>query len=63
MAHKKLTRCEVSARKMFEQRCKEGIRPLMFALDRCANGEYVSPFTEQAWKWYFAGIADADGAF
>jgi len=54
---------ENSARKMFEQYCREGTRPLMYNLTRVAGGEYASPFTEWAWKIYWKGINDADGAF
>jgi hypothetical protein len=54
---------ESSARKMFEQRCIEGTRPFMYSLEKVANGEYVSIFTNEAWKWYWRGINDSDGAF
>ena len=54
---------ENAARKMFEQRCSEGTRPVMFNLTQVANGEYASIFTEMAWKWYWAGMNDRDGAF
>ncbi len=52
-----------AARGMFEQYCKEGVRPLMYDLTRLAGGEYASPFTEWAWKIYWKGINDAGGAW
>jgi hypothetical protein len=54
---------EQSTRKMFEQYCKEGIRPMMYDLTRLAGGEYASCFTEWAWKIYWKGINDSDGAW
>ena len=53
----------LAARGMFEQYCKEGVRPLMYDLTRLAGGEYASPFTEWAWKIYWKGINDAGGAW
>ena len=58
-----MTECEKSARKMFEQICSEGTRPMMYHLKQTASGEYVSKFTEEAWKWYWKGINDSAGAF
>ena len=54
---------EAVARKLFAMYCKEGIRPLMYDLTQVANGEYVSEFTENAWKCYWRGMNDASGAF
>ena len=54
---------EISARKMFSQYCSEGIRPMMYDLTQTASGEYVSPFTEWAWKLYWKGINDSAGAW
>jgi hypothetical protein len=54
---------ENSARRMFEQYCREGIRSKMYDLEQCANGDYVSPFTQWAWKFYWKGINDSDGAW
>jgi hypothetical protein len=54
---------ERSARKMFEQYCKEGIRPMMYDLTQLAAGGYVSCFTQWAWKIYWKGINDSDGAW
>lgn len=54
-------RIEIAARGMFEQYCREGIRPKMYDLEQTASGEYVSPFTEWAWKLYWKGINDAAG--
>jgi len=54
---------ETAARKLFEIYCKEGIRPLMYDLTQCANEEYVSPFTERAWKCYWRGMKDSHGAY
>lgn len=54
---------EAAARKLFEVYCSEGVRPLMYNLQQCANGEYVSPFTEWAWQCYWRGINDSHGAF
>lgn len=53
-----MTANEKVFRPMFEKSCKEGVRPLMYNLKQCANGEYVSPFTENAWKNYWRGIND-----
>ena len=54
---------EKAARKLFEMYCGEGVRPLMYDLTQTASGEYVSPFTEMAWKNYWRGMNDAPGAF
>jgi hypothetical protein len=54
---------ESSARQMFEQYCRDGIRPKMYDLTKTASGEYVSCFTEWAWKIYWKGINDSAGAF
>lgn len=54
---------EKVARKLFEMYCKEGIRPMMYDLTQTASGEYVSCFTEWAWKCYWRGMNDAHGAF
>lgn len=54
---------EKSARRMFEQSCRDGIRPMMYNLTRVAGGEYASCFTEWAWKLYWKGINDSEGAF
>lgn len=54
---------EKAARRLFEQYCKEGIRPKMYDLTRLAGGEYASCFTEWAWKIYWKGINDSHGAF
>lgn len=43
------------ARKVFELWCKEGVKPLWYDLTQCANSEYVSPYTEFAWKAFKAG--------
>jgi hypothetical protein len=54
---------EIAARELFEQYCKEGVRPLMYNLTQTASGEYVSHFTEWAWKIYWKGINDSQGAY
>jgi hypothetical protein len=45
-------------RHMFERYCREGTRPYLYALKRLAGGEYVSHFTEEAWKVYWRGVND-----
>ena len=47
---------EAAARKLFEVYCSEGVRPMMYNLTQTASGEYVSQFTEWAWKLYWKGI-------
>lgn len=42
-------------RKAFETWAQEGTKPLMYPLLMCAGGEYVSPFTEHAWRAFKAG--------
>jgi hypothetical protein len=39
----------------FEKRMGEGVRIFIYDLTRLAGGEYISPFTEIAWKEYLAG--------
>jgi hypothetical protein len=46
---------EKKARAEFEFWTREGVKPIWYSLDQCANGEYVSPYTENAWKAFFAG--------
>jgi hypothetical protein len=46
---------EAACRRAFEKWAKEGTKPFMYPLKQVANGEYVSPFTEQAWRAYKAG--------
>jgi hypothetical protein len=50
---------EAAARKLFEVYCSEGVRPMMYNLTQTASGEYVSQFTEWAWKLYWKGMNDA----
>jgi hypothetical protein len=45
-------------RKHFEKYCKEGTRPYLYTLDILPCGEYVSHFTEDAWKIYLRGWND-----
>lgn len=49
-------------RAAFERYCVEGTRPHMYSLTRLAGGEYVSHFTEEAWKIYKRGWYDYAGA-
>jgi hypothetical protein len=53
---------EKVARKLFEKYCGEGTRRLMYDLTQTANGEYVSLFTEMAWKIYWRGMNDGEMA-
>lgn len=46
---------EQRIRDAFERYAKEGIRPIMYGLEQCANGEYVSSFTQVAWSAFKAG--------
>jgi hypothetical protein len=46
---------EKEARAEFEFWTRGGVKPIWYSLDQCANGEYVSPYTENAWKAFFAG--------
>lgn len=48
-------RNEKEARANFECWALDGIRPYFYSLEQCANDEYVSLFTEQVWKAFFAG--------
>jgi hypothetical protein len=48
-------RNEKEARAEFEFWACGGVKPIWYSLDRVANGEYVSPFTEYAWKAFYAG--------
>ena len=57
------TASEKAARKLFEQYCGEGIRSKMYDLTQTASGDYVSHFTEWAWKIYWKGINDGHGAW
>lgn len=43
------------ARAQFEDWAKQGTRPEMYPLKQCANDDYVSVYTENAWKAFFAG--------
>jgi hypothetical protein len=54
---------ERAARKLFEQYCREGVRPKMYDLEQTAGGEYVSHFTQWAWKIYWKGINDSHSAW
>jgi hypothetical protein len=45
----------LDARRVFENKARLGIRPKLYCLDRLAGGEYVSVFTEMAWKDFLAG--------
>ena len=45
-------------RPLFEKYCKEGARPYLYVLGTLAGGEYISDFTERAWKNYSRGAAD-----
>lgn len=47
-----------ATRKLFEDYCREGVRPKMYDLTQTAGGEYVSHFTEWAWRIYRRGIED-----
>lgn len=42
----------------FEAHCSIGTRPLLYALKRTAGGEYVSVFTETAWKMFYNGAQE-----
>jgi hypothetical protein len=55
MAESSPQRNERRARTEFEAWAKEGSRPCFYPLDQCANGEYVSLYTEFVWKAFFAG--------
>jgi hypothetical protein len=46
---------EKESRAAFEAWSREGTRLYIYPLGQCANDEYISPFTEAAWKAFFAG--------
>jgi hypothetical protein len=46
---------EQLCRAQFEDWAKQGVRPEMYPLRQVANGEYVSVFTDSAWKAFRAG--------
>lgn len=46
---------DLAPRKRFEERNKRGTRCYVYPLARLAGGEYVSQFTEEAWKEFLAG--------
>jgi hypothetical protein len=48
-------RNEKEARAEFEFWAIGGVKSIWYALDRTAGGEYVSPYTENVWKAFFAG--------
>ena len=43
------------ARRVFEIRMQQGTRPLIYSMARLAGGEYLSQFTEEAWREFKAG--------
>jgi hypothetical protein len=55
MAETPAQKNERRARTEFEAWAKEGSRPHFYPLGQCADGEYVSPYTEYVWKAFFAG--------
>lgn len=42
-------------RKAFETHMRQGTRPLIYSMARLAGGEYLSKFTEEAWREFKAG--------
>ena len=49
-----------AVRDRFEKRMLVGTNPKLYCLDRTAGGEYVSLFTEKAWKQYLYGWLDCE---
>lgn len=58
MTHQQMK--ELTYRRQFEAYVQEGIRPLLYNLLRTASGEYVSHFTEEAWKTYLRACRDME---
>jgi hypothetical protein len=52
---------ENAARQRFEEHINEGTKPYLYTTTRLYGGEYVSMFTEEAWKNYWRGYRDAKG--
>ena len=50
-----MSKLEEDARRVFELRMETGVRGITYPLVRFAEGEYVSTYTEDAWREFKAG--------